>query len=191
MKTAKTIFWLAIVMLALAACSGGNTNSGNATSEERISAPEPTTEPTTEPKTETELNTAAQKAVIFPIEFSAYEQDFVLRGYDMITGEDGNSITKIYCDGVLFALGPNMHSFIACIFEVETVEYEVLESLSGDILSEGVPIDALSSTSIKYALNYNLPISDYPDKITLINSQTNEVIISFNVDDVYDISHQT
>jgi len=138
------------------------------------------------------LTLAFHSENIFPIEYAIYDETYLLEGYLFDDDNDGNILVKFRQQGIVFLTDPdgnvlpNSH-IISAIFETEGEEVEIWVD-HGNILEDGIPVSSLSTTPVLHDLVFKLQNSTNPDKVTLINTAADEVIVTFYFKDVPPIS---
>ena len=124
---------------------------------------------------------------IFPIKYEVFGEPYTITGYKIEKDDTGNTIVKIHEIGILAPpglSGEQQFNRIIGVFEIAGTIHEV--NVDDYNLQDGIPLMSLSfSTSIiEYSCAFPLNISDSPEKITLKNGDTGDVIITFDTTNV-------
>ncbi len=135
------------------------------------------------PKTADDAAAAASSAGAFPAECEVYGQPYTYTGYQIEVAEDGSTLVKIRGEGIVILKDPDGQNVgaISAVIEAGGEAYPL--TWDSFTLHGSGAISELSTKPIEHDLVFKLSASAAPEKITLLNSETDEIVASFNVAD--------
>jgi len=138
------------------------------TPEPIVTTPEPAPDPTPKPAPEEPEPTPTPKSVFAPVSFTAYGNNYSITGYETGTHTDGSATVILYGTG-----------------------YDVLAIRDGQIrvpvwarlISDGVEYSSTACTLDGDQITYEFDFKGTPDVILAVNGETDDVIVTIDVND--------